>query len=171
LDIDERRNKIINILNSCTDPISGNQLSKLLGVSRQIIVQDIAVLRASNHDIVSTSRGYMIPVSNERSVRRTFLVKHNNDDIKEELLTIVDNGGKILDVLVSHEIYGKITTELLISNRNDVYNFVNKVNENKIVPLKELTGSIHSHTVEADSIKILDRIERALKDKNFLIIP
>lgn len=171
MDIKERRNKIINILNSCTEPVSGNQLSKLLGVSRQIIVQDIAVLRASNYDIISTQKGYMIPYYSETAVRRTFLVKHSNDDIKEELLTIVDNGGKILDVLVSHEIYGNITTELIVSNRNDVYDFVNKVNENKIVPLKELTASIHSHTVEADSNKILDRIEKALKEKNFLIIP
>ena len=100
---------------------------------------------------------------------RTFKVKHTTEEIEDELCIIVDNGGKILDVVVYHEIYGEITTELIIRNRQDVYDFVKKVNEKQIVPLKELTAGVHRHTVEADSEKILDQIELALAKKNYLI--
>lgn len=166
-----RKDEIVNMLNSNAGPVSGSQLAKLLGVTRQVIVQDIALLRASNIDILSTPKGYMINKQNNDNVSRKFLVKHTTQQIEDELCTIVDHGGKILDVLVSHEIYGDITTDLIISNRNDVYDFVKKINEEKVVPLKELTDNIHLHTVEAESEDILDRIELALKKKKYLIIP
>ncbi len=164
----KRREQLIKILNEQSEPISGGELSRLLGVSRQIIVQDIALLRASDYNIFSTTKGYLIYRADKPQVKRIFQVKHTTEQIEDELCTYVDNGGKILDVLVSHEIYGEIVTPLIIRNRLDVYDFVKKVKEKKIVPLKELTDGVHRHTVEADSEETLDRIENALREKGYL---
>ena len=164
----KRRENIIKILNQRSEPISGGELSKLLGVSRQVIVQDIALLRASDINILSTTKGYLLYPSDYPRVKRTIKVKHTTEQIEDELCTIVDNGGKVLDVFVIHEIYGEITTELVIRNRQDVYDFVKKVKEKQIVPLKELTAGVHLHTIEADSEKALDRIENALREKKYL---
>jgi transcriptional regulator of NAD metabolism len=165
----KRREQLIKILNEQSEPLSGGDLSRLLGVSRQVIVQDIALLRASDINIFSTTKGYLIYQSKESYVKRLFRVKHTTEQIEDELCTIVDNGGKILDVLVIHEIYGEITTALTIRNRQDVYEFMKKVKERKIVPLKDLTDGIHQHTVEAESEETLDRIEKALITKNYLL--
>lgn len=166
----QRRDKLINILkNRKDDPISGTDLSKLLGVSRQVIVQDIALLRAVNKNILSTTKGYLLYYQEEQKVNRCFPVKHTNSQIEEELCTIVDHGGKVLDVIVMHDIYGEIRTDLIISNRKDVYDFVKKVNEKRTVPLKELTDGTHLHTVEADSEEILNDIEQALREHGYLV--
>lgn len=163
-----RRENLIKILKSKQDPVSGGELSKLLGVSRQVIVQDIALLRANDYNILSTTKGYLLYQSDQPKTKRSFRVKHSTAQIEDELCTIVDNGGRLLDVHVIHDIYGEIVTELIIRNRNDVYDFVKKVKEEEIVPLKELTAGVHHHTIEADSEEILDRIEKALKEKNYL---
>lgn len=165
----ERREKILELLNLSDDPISGSEFAKKLGVSRQVIVQDIALLRAVNKNILSTTKGYMLYHRENQKVNRCFPVLHTTDQIEDELCTIVDNGGKILDVIVGHNVYGSISADLIISTRQDVYDFVDKVNSKKTVPLKELTHNQHFHTVEADSEQILDRIELALKQKGFLI--
>lgn len=165
----ERREKILELLNSSDEPISGSEFAKKLGVSRQVIVQDIALLRAVNKNILSTTKGYMLYHREKQKVNRCFSVLHTTDQIEDELCTIVDNGGKILDVLVSHNVYGTISADLIISTRQDVYDFVEKVNSKKTVPLKELTHNQHFHTVEADNEQILDRIELALQQKGYLI--
>lgn len=167
----KRRELLVKILKEQTEPISGGELSKLLGVSRQVIVQDIALLRASDIEIISTTRGYMFYHSDTPKVTRVFKVKHETDQIEDELCVFVDNGGKILDVFVTHEIYGNIVTALIIRNRQDVYDFVKKVKEKKIVPLKDLADGVHQHTVEADSEATMDRIEAALRQKGYLVTP
>ncbi|MGB4660583.1 MAG: transcription repressor NadR [Mobilitalea sp.] len=163
----KRRELLMKILTEQTEPISGGELSRLLGVSRQVIVQDIALIRASDTSIFSTTKGYLVYHSDNPHVKRIFKVKHTTEQIEDELCTVVDNGGKFLDVFVTHEVYGDIATPLIIRNRQDVYDFVKKVNEKKIVPLKELTDGVHKHTIEADSEATLDRIEQALKDKGY----
>lgn len=168
MDGNKRRQKLIQIIKDRQKPISGGELSQMLGVSRQVIVQDIALLRASDVDIISTTKGYMLYQTKEPKIQRVFCVNHSTEEIEDELCTIVDNGGKILDVHVIHEIYGQIVTDLIIRNRNDVYDFVQKVKDKKIVPLKELTAGNHHHTIEADSEETLDRIEEALRKKNYL---
>jgi transcriptional regulator of NAD metabolism len=164
----KRREQLMKILREQAEPISGGELARLLGVSRQIIVQDIALLRASDINIISTTKGYLLYHSDAPHVKRLFKVKHTTEQIEDELCTIVDCGGKILDVLVTHEIYGEITTALIIRNRQDVYDFVKKVKEKKIVPLKELTDGIHQHTVEADTEETLNRVEERLREKGYL---
>lgn len=165
----KRREKLIDILKQAKAPISGTELAKTLGVSRQVIVQDIALLRAVNKNILSTTKGYMLYYQEKQKVNRCFLVRHTTEQIEDELCTIVDNGGKVLDVIVSHEIYGQISTDLIIQNRQDVYDFVEKVKTKKTVPLKELTDGVHLHTVEADSEECLDKIESVLKAKGYLL--
>lgn len=164
----ERREKLIDLLTHHSTPISGTELAKQLGVSRQVIVQDIALLRATNKNILSTTKGYLLYHQEPQKVNRCFYVKHTTNEIYDELSTIVNLGGKVLDVIVSHEIYGTIQADLLIYNHQDVIDFVDKVNQKKTVPLKELTGSYHYHTVEADSEEILKRIEEALRKKGYL---
>ena len=168
MDSNKRRDNLINILKSSSEPVSGTELAKRLGVSRQVIVQDIALLRASAINILSTTKGYQLFPFGQRKHRRVIKVHHTTEQIENELCTIVDYGANILDVVVIHEIYGEIATELIIRNRNDVYDFVEKVDEKKIVPLKELTDGVHFHTIEADSEEILNRVEQELKAKNFI---
>ncbi|WP_310602496.1 transcription repressor NadR [Anaerosporobacter sp.] len=166
----ERREKLIAILEDRKGKsISGSEIARELGVSRQIIVQDIALLRAANKNIVSTTKGYLLHRQETGIVSRCFLVRHSTEQIEDELCTIVDHGGKILDVIVRHDIYGEIRTDLIISNREDVYAFVKRVNENQTVPLKELTDGTHLHTVEASNEYILDSIEEALRAKDYLV--
>ncbi len=164
-----RRKKIVEILQNAEEAVSGTELAKLLDVSRQVIVQDIALLRAVNRDILSTTKGYLLYSKEEKAVHRCFLVKHTDEQIEDELCTIVDFGGKVLDVIIMHEIYGEISTDLILKNRQEVYEFVQSLKGKKTLPLKELTGGIHLHTVEAESETTLDIIEAKLKEKGFLV--
>ena len=165
----ERREHILKLLQTSTEAISGSQLAKMFGVSRQVIVQDIALLRAVNKNILSTARGYLLYCRENQKVNRCFPVWHNTSQIKEELYCIVDLGGKMLDVIVSHPIYGTISADLVINNRKDADEFVRKVEEKQTIPLKELTNDFHFHTVEADTIEQLDAIELALKNAGYLV--
>ena len=53
MDGNKRRQAIIDILKNSLQPVSGTYLAKTLQVSRQVIVQDIALLRAGDYDIYS----------------------------------------------------------------------------------------------------------------------
>lgn len=165
----ERRELLLHYLQTSTEPLSGTALAKLLSVSRQVIVQDIALLRATNQNILSTARGYLLYQQKAAKVRRCFSVCHTTAQIKDELCTMVDRGGTVLDVIVEHPIYGTIHADLLMRNRRDVLDFVKKVETKQSVPLKELTNDCHLHTVEADNETILDEIELALKEKGYLV--
>lgn len=169
MEVEKRRLQILNTLQDLHTPISGDTLSKQLGVSRQIIVQDIAVLKAANYNIVSTNRGYLLFTNTPLQTSRIFHVSHDTSQIQEELYHIVDLGGFIKNVMVKHEVYGTITADLNISSRREVDAFVNKVETSNAVPLKTLGGDVHAHTVEADSEEILDEIEKQLDQLGFLI--
>lgn len=169
MDGNQRREEILRILEQSAQPVSGQALAKLLKVSRQVIVQDIALLRADKKDILSTARGYLLYPAPPARAARSFTVTHTTEQIADELYTIVDLGGKVQDVTVSHSIYGSISAPLIICSRKDVDDFVTKVRQKHTVPLKELTDGVHVHRVEADSEETLDRIQEALKEKNYLI--
>ena len=51
-----RRERIIGLLKASDLPLSGTELAKQCQISRQIIVQDIARLRASGYQILSTTK-------------------------------------------------------------------------------------------------------------------
>lgn len=168
---DERRKRILEILHDEKQPITGTELAGLLGVSRQIIVQDIALLRASDKNILSTNKGYILFAEklNSNRKKRSYKVKHKDEAILDELNTIVDFGGRILDVVVEHDIYGQIAVDLIINSRADAEVFVKDVMKYQTKPLNNLTHGIHFHTVEADTEKILDQIEKELNRKGYLI--
>ena len=169
MEVKERREKILEMLETAEDPISGGELAKKLSVSRQVIVQDIALLRAVNKNILSTARGYLLYQQKEKKKVRCFQVSHTTEQIEDELTAIVDLGGRVLDVCVMHPIYGSITTDLFIFSRKDAADFVKKIKSQQTVPLKELTNGIHFQTVEADREEVLDAIEKALDEKKYLI--
>ena len=166
---EERREDIIQLLTQTKKPISGTELAKQMKVSRQVIVQDIALLRASNRNILSTNKGYLYDrVDEKKVVRRTFFVCHTDEQMAEELFAIVDNGGRLRDVVVEHEIYGQITVDLILENRCDVQDFLDKISKSTARPLSILTNGKHYHTVEADREEIIDRIEQKLRLLGYL---
>ena len=171
MDGDRRRIEILRQLQNSEQAISGTGLAEKLGVSRQVIVQDIALLRAVNKNILSTNKGYVLFQETEQKnkIKRSFKIKHKEEDILEELYLVVDLGGRFLDVVVEHPIYGQITVDLIINNRKDAEKFVEQVRANRTKPLHELTDGVHYHTIEADRKQVLDDIENELLQKGFLI--
>lgn len=171
LDGNERRNAITKYLTSKSTPINGTELAKHFGVSRQIIVQDIALLRAENRNIISTNKGYMLfnPQDNHNGVRSVILVKHSLEETIVEMQAIVDYGGKMLDVSVEHDLYGHISADLLINNLEDAKEFCKKMHSSKSKPLKVLTNDFHYHTICAPSEKALMLIKKELLERGFLI--
>ena len=167
---EERRKAIIEIISKSTKPVSGTALAKQFQVSRQVIVQDIALIRATNKNILSTNKGYVLykPEHISTKCKRIFPVFHTTKQIKKELYTIVDLGGTVLDVIVEHDVYGMITVDLILKNRTDVDEFLDKLHESHSQPLNVLTNGFHYHSVTAASEEILDKIEQALQEKGFL---
>ncbi len=165
----QRRELMLQLLETAGEPIPGARLAKEMGVSRQVIVQDIALLRAVNKNILSTNKGYILFHSEPDGHTRSFHVHHTNAQITDELRTIVDCGGSVKDVTVEHPIYGQISADLIIRSRMDVANFVAQVEKYRTKPLTELTDGEHFHTVTAADEQTLDRIEEALAEKGFLI--
>ena len=147
--------------------MSGKSLAAAYDVSRQVIVQDIALIRAAGHDIMSTNRGYII--SEPVTVSRVFKVKHTDEQVEEELNSIVDLGGCVRNVMVNHRVYGRMEAELNITSRRKVADFIRDLKSGKSSPLKNITSGYHYHTVEADSKETLDMIGEMLKEKGFLV--
>ena len=165
-----RRQKLVDILKNSTGPVSGSVLSKELGVSRQVIVQDIALLRASNADIFATPKGYVLYSQVPgKKYRRTYMVNHTREQIVDELSIIVDNGGKVLNVVVAHDVYGQIMADLILETREDVRAFFERMSSSQAGPLLQISNGVHIHTVEASSERILDNIERDLSDHGYLV--
>lgn len=164
---EERRKTILEYLKEKGVPVSGAELAKQCGVSRQIIVQDIASLRAAGHEIWPTCRGYLSQASKKRS--RVFQVKHSDTEMEEELQVIVDNGGIVRDVYVEHEVYGRLRAELDLGSRREISRFLEEIQSGKSSPLKNITRGIHFHTVEAESEEILEQIGSELKERGYLI--
>ena len=113
-----RREEIVNTIQNSTIPVSGKELAARFEVSRQVIVQDIALIRAAGYDIISTNRGYILNAPN--LVERVFKVNHTDEQLEDELCAIVDLGGKIKNVMVNHKVYGKMEATLNINSRRSV---------------------------------------------------
>lgn len=167
---DERRAKILRKLQEADAPLSGTVLAKAFHVSRQVIVQDIALMRAENNGIVSTNKGYLLRSKKTENTqpKRVFFVKHDTEEVMDEFMTILELGGKILDVAVEHEIYGQICADLLIESEEDAVEFCEKLMTCGANPLKVLTDDCHYHTVSAPSERLLDLIEQDLRRKGYL---
>ena len=162
----ERSKQLLVRMRESKAPLSGSTLGKETGVSRQVIVQDIALLRTAGHTIVSTPSGYYLEGTEQ--AERIFKVYHTNDQVEEELQTIIDLGGTVVDVMVNHRAYGKITAALGIRNRRDIKEFLEDIKNGKSTPLLNVTSGYHFHRISADKEETLDEIEQALREKGFL---
>lgn len=165
----ERREAILTVLTNSMEVITGTSIAKQFGVSRQVIVQDIALLRAQGVQIISTSEGYLVYHVKKDTIKRAFMVKHDILDIEDELNTMVDLGGNVLNVVITHPVYGEISVDMMIGSRRSVKKFMEKLLEHNFVPLMHLTGGAHLHIVEAENDEILDEIEKELDKKGYLI--
>ena len=164
---EKRLEDIMGRLREGREPISGTTLANAYQVSRQIIVQDIAFLKATHCNIISTNKGYIL--MNPPGKRKIFKVFHNAEQIADELYTIVEAGGQVIDVFIIHKIYGEIKVGLSLASIRDVDEFVVNLAEGKISPLMKLTDEYHFHTIEAPSDNILTIIEENLREKNYLV--
>lgn len=163
----ERRKAIVNLLLSAKEPISGSELAQKFDISRQIIVQDITVLKGTGYEILSTSQGYVMqksPLS-----ERVFKVRHTTEQTEDELSCIVDLGGTVVDVFVWHKVYGRIDAPLNIFSQMHIKQFLEGVRTGQSTELMHITGGYHYHTVRADSEAVLDRIEAALTERNYIV--
>lgn len=164
----ERRKKILSMIKESKAPLSGAALGAATGVSRQIVVQDIALLRTEGHNILATARGYILDSSNNKGYSRLFKVYHDETRTEEELNLIVDLGGIIEDVMVNHKIYNKVSAPLNIKNRRDVQNLLKNLQDGKSTPLSKITSGYHFHHISAEQPEILDEIEETLRQNHFL---
>ena len=162
----ERREEIIKILNSSKMPVAGTDLAKELGVSRQVIVQDMALIRANGIDVMATNRGYVIQETKEAS--RVFKVIHTDEQVEEELNLFVDLGGNVEDVFVYHKVHGVIKVPLNIKSRRDVRKYLEGISSGKSTNLMKLTSNYHYHTIIAEDEQTLDLIQEELQQKGFL---
>ena len=162
----QRRREILDALKKARGPLSGTSLAEAFSVSRQVIVQDMALIRAEGNDVISTSRGYLIQAPAQ--ISRTIKVLHSSEAIADELYTIVDLGGTAEDVSVRHRVYGMLRAELKISSRLDVHRFLEELKSGKSAPLKDITSGYHYHTILADSEETLDLIQQELGEKGYL---
>ena len=164
----ERREKLLQILKKSDKPVKGSELSAELQVSRQVVVKDIALLRASGLEIIATSNGYIVL----DSVKNEFKIKcknHNSDyELYDELQTIIDLGGKVKDVIVEHPTYGVLKADLNVATNRDLRNFMQKAATNEFKQLSVLSPDYHIHTIEVDNDEIFEEIQKELKLKNIL---
>ena len=164
----ERRERILNILLATNEPKKGQELGQEMGVTRQVIVKDIAILRAEGNNIIATPDGYMKPLAQVNKGRRIIAVCHNGEQMEDELSTIVKYGATVEDVIVEHPLYGEMRGMLMVKTLKDVEHFVESFYKDKAQPLSRLTDGVHMHTVVADSQEVIDNLIRELGEKGYL---
>ena len=167
---EERKKAIYNTLLESENPITGTELAEKYGVTRQIIVQDIALLRAEKkEEIISTARGYILYKKPDERLRKEITVCHGVDQIEDELSIIVDLGGRAITTYIDHPAYGRIGEGLNVKSRKDIKNFMKSLETTNCQPLLTLTNGVHKHVIEADSPEILKEICDELKSAGYLI--
>ncbi|TYP58826.1 transcription repressor NadR [Thermosediminibacter litoriperuensis] len=168
MNAEERRARIVEILKAERKPVSGGELARIFNVTRQIIVQDMAVLRAAGKDIIATSQGYMImePLG---FITKKVACRHGREETREELMTFVECGCRVVDVIVEHPIYGEIHGMLMLNNSKDVEDFTRKMEEHNAALLSQLTQGVHLHTIQAINEDSIKKASEILKKKGILL--
>ena len=164
----QRRTEILKLLQQEEKPVAARAMASQFGVSRQVIVQDMAVIRASTPGILSTTRGYVLQQDKDIACTREFKVRHGQEHAAEELNLIVDCGGRVKNISISHSVYGRITAEMDIRSRQDVQEFLQALAGGASTVLSTATDGYHYHLVEAATPDRLDLIGQALQDAGFL---
>ena len=168
---EERRSFILQQLKDSPVPLTGSELASKTNVSRQVIVGDITLLKAKNEPIIATSQGYIYLKQNAltNSFERTIACKHSPEDTEKELNLLVDHGVLVKDVKIEHTLYGDLTASIMVSNRQEVKQFMQNIKKTGASLLSQLTDGIHLHTISASINQLLDQAEAALKKEGFLI--
>lgn len=162
----QRRDAILDILAQTAGPVSAGTLAGRFGVSRQLIVGDVALLRAGGAAIDATARGYVIQRSRD-GLRRQVACRHQAADMETELQIMVDNGCTVLDVIVEHPVYGQLTGGLELANRYDVREFIRR--SQAAQPLSLLTEGVHLHTLVCPGEEAFLRVRKELANAGFLL--
>lgn len=166
----ERRDFLLELLKKSTGPLKAAQLAQITGVSRQVIVQDMALLRAKKEPVLSTSQGYIyFKDSSHQGVQGVIFSRHSSQDTERELTLLVDLGVHVLDVGIEHSVYGKIHRPLNLKSRLDVINFLSQMTQKEANLLSSLTDGLHFHTLEAPSTEVLDKACKVLTKEGFLV--
>lgn len=163
-----RRQAVAQALEEAVEPVSAAALAERFSVSRQIIVGDVALLRAGGTDILATPRGYLLG-GRGGGVERTVACVHAPEEMERELNAIVDQGCTVLDVVVEHPVYGQLTGRLDLSSRYDVSEFIRRVAKSRSHPLSDLTDGIHLHTIACPDEGAYQRVLEALEREGFLL--
>lgn len=165
---EERRQTIQELLRQASGPVSAAALAARFSVSRQIIVGDIALLRAAGVDISATPRGYVI-LSESSGFVRQIAVQHDASGTEAELNAIVDHGCTVVDVIVEHPVYGQLTGPLQISSRYDVSQFIARCAREEARLLSNLTEGIHIHTLSCPDEDAFQRVCTTLEAMGILL--
>lgn len=164
----ERRDHITKLLLESHEPLKGSFIAQKYSVTRQVIVKDIAILRAKGENIIATPDGYIIN-ANHNKVKAIIAVMHTEEEMFDELSTIIRYGGTIEDVVVEHPLYGEIKGMLMIKNYNELNKFIKRYQEQKAKLLSVLTNGVHIHTIAADNEEDINLIISELKKNNFIV--
>ncbi len=162
---EKRRAYILDRLCNSDVQVSATMLANELGVSRQIVVGDVALLRAAGQSITATARGYVMQ-SNESYY--TVACRHTKESLEEELYIIIDCGCGVIDIRIDHELYGELTGNLHLFSRRDIAQFLEKMKANNVVPLSALTNNVHLHTVSCPTKSHYEELVKALGEKGYL---
>jgi len=165
-----RREQVLAMIANSTSPLSATKIATTLGVSRQIIVGDVALLRAEGHMIIATARGYIMEIkTNEQMYRRKIACIHLPFETADELYLLVDHGLTVVDVIVDHSVYGELTGSLNLKTRIDVDNFIKRLEASDVKLLSVLTGGVHLHTVTCENEETFTQAMTAMKAAGFLL--
>ncbi|MCQ4638504.1 transcription repressor NadR [Anaerovorax odorimutans] len=170
MDAKKRRSQILSMLKKSDTPVSASSLAENLSVSRQIIVGDVAILRASGACITATPRGYVYEEESSGFPYEGLLAcRHTPAQLQEELYTIVDFGGFVIDVTIEHPLYGQLSGPLNIGSRYDVDLFIEKVEAaENAKPLSVLTGGIHLHRIGCKDKSVFSLIRDQLDERGII---
>ena len=168
MDAQTRRQAIARRLEQEKKPISATALAREFSVSRQVVVGDVALLRATGLDIAATPRGYVLP-SHPEGKNFTVACIHSGEEMEKELHAVVDQGCTVLDVIVEHPIYGQLTGPLHLSNRYEVGQFIQRCREESVAPLSLLTDGVHLHTITCPDEQAFIRVREALETLGILL--
>ena len=168
---EERRQELLRALRMAGEPILGSDLARQFGVSRQVLVQDMAILRAAGSDVIATPRGYLLRNPEPAAHRDVLRLQHDRAALAEEMTILVDLGIRILDDVVDHPVFGALRTDLYVSSRQDVQELIERLEATTSLPLQELTGGRHSHTVESTRPDLLVKAREELKRRGYLAMP
>lgn len=166
-----RRSEILVILEQEEEPISAKKIANHFDISRQVIVGDIALLRAEGKEIISTPRGYILELEKKDNSGKyigKIVCLHTVEQTEKELQIIVDNGGETMNVEVEHPLYGSISSSLRIRSRHDINEFMNKVKNKNTTLLASLTNGIHLHTIQCEDEHAFNRIQQELDEAGIL---